>query len=398
MTKPTIYLLDDEEALVELHSEIAELAGFNAQGYTRAIQFFEQVVDFETGSVMVLDLHMPEMDGIEVMRRLAQMSNTPALILISGHDAGVLRSAEKLCRAHGLEVIGSFRKPMSLDTLLQLFEQHIPEDNRQKQNDSYPVEAEVTLTELQQAIRNEQLVLYFQPQIEIATGILSGIEALVRWQHPEQGLIYPDRFIPLAEQNGLMSELTHWVIEQTVKQEQLWQQAGLTTSLSVNISALDIIGLKLPEQLAELLENNKLSPTHLTLEITESALMGELVTSLDILTRLRLKGIRLSIDDFGTGYSSLSLLHRVPFTELKIDRSFISNMSEDNEARAIVKTCILLGHELNMRVVAEGVETEEHFKLLKQMGCDLAQGNFIARPMPGSELIAWTKTRKETGR
>ncbi len=398
MTKPTIYLLDDEEALVELHSEIAELAGFNAQGYTRAIQFFEQVVDFETGSVMVLDLHMPEMDGIEVMRRLAQMSNTPALILISGHDAGVLRSAEKLCRAHGLEVIGSFRKPMSLDTLLQLFEQHIPEDNRQKQNDSYPVEAEVTLTELQQAIRNEQLVLYFQPQIEIATGILSGIEALVRWQHPEQGLIYPDRFIPLAEQNGLMSELTHWVIEQTVKQEQLWQQAGLTTSLSVNISALDIIGLKLPEQLAELLENNKLSPTHLTLEITESALMGELVTSLDILTRLRLKGIRLSIDDFGTGYSSLSLLHRVPFTELKIDRSFISNMSEDNEARAIVKTCILLGHELNMRVVAEGVETEEHFDLLKQMGCDLAQGNFIARPMPGSELIAWTKTRKETGR
>ena len=398
MTKPTIYLLDDEEALVELHSEIAELAGFNAQGYTRAIQFFEQVVDFETGSVMVLDLHMPEMDGIEVMRRLAQMSNTPALILISGHDAGVLRSAEKLCRAHGLEVIGSFRKPMSLDTLLQLFEQHIPEDNRQKQNNSYPVEAEVTLTELQQAIRNEQLVLYFQPQIEIATGILSGIEALVRWQHPEQGLIYPDRFIPLAEQNGLMSELTHWVIEQTVKQEQLWQQAGLTTSLSVNISALDIIGLKLPEQLAELLENNKLSPTHLTLEITESALMGELVTSLDILTRLRLKGIRLSIDDFGTGYSSLSLLHRVPFTELKIDRSFISNMSEDNEARAIVKTCILLGHELNMRVVAEGVETEEHFDLLKQMGCDLAQGNFIARPMPGSELIAWTKTRKETGR
>jgi|LGVC01.1.fsa_nt_gb EAL domain-containing protein (putative c-di-GMP-specific phosphodiesterase class I) len=398
MTKPTIYLLDDEEALVELHSEIAELAGFNAQGYTRALQFFEQVVDFETGSVMVLDLHMPEMDGIEVMRRLAQMPNTPALILISGHDAGVLRSAEKLCRAHGLEVIGSFRKPMSLDTLLQLFEQHIPDDNRQKQNNSHLVEGEVTLTELQQAIRNEQLVLYFQPQIEITTGILSGIEALVRWQHPEHGLIYPDHFIPLAEHNGLMSELTHWVIEQTVKQEQLWQQAGLTTSMSVNISALDIIGLKLPEQLAELLENNKLSPTRLTLEITESALMGELVTSLDILTRLRLKGIRLSIDDFGTGYSSLSLLHRVPFTELKIDRSFISNMSEDNEARAIVKTCILLGHELNMRVIAEGVETEEHFELLKVMGCDLAQGNFIARPMPGSELMAWTKARQETGR
>ena len=393
MTKSTIYLLDDEEALVELHCEVAELAGFNAQGFTLASQFFEHVAEFEAGSVMVLDLHMPEMDGIEVMRRLAQMPNSPALILISGHDAGVLRSAEKLCRAHGLEVIASLRKPLSVDTLLQLFEQHIPDDNRQKHSDSHLDKGDITLIELQQAIRNEQLVLHFQPQIDVATKQLSGIEVLVCWQHPEQGLIYPDRFIALAEQNGLMAELTHWVIDRAVKEEQLWQDAGLTTTMSVNISALDITGLMLPEQLAELLKNNKLAPTRLTLEITESALMGELVTSLDILTRLRLKGIRLSIDDFGTGYSSLSLLHRVPFTELKIDRSFVSNMHDDNEARAIVKTCILLGHELNMRVVAEGVENGEHLKLLKQMGCDLAQGYFIARPMSGTELMAWAKAR-----
>ena len=276
---------------------------------------------------------------------------------------------------------------------MQLFEQHIPYANRKKQNESHSIESELALIELQQAIRNEQLVLHFQPQIEVATNKLSGIEVLVRWQHPEQGLIYPDRFISLAEQNGLMGELTHWVIDKTVKQEQMWQDAGLTTTMSVNISALDITGLTLPEQLAELLKNNKLAPTRLTLEITESALMGELVTSLDILTRLRLKGIKLSIDDFGTGYSSLSQLHRVPFTELKIDQSFVSNMNEDSEARAIVKTCILLGHELSMHVVAEGVESEEHLELLKQMGCDFAQGYFIARPMPGSELMAWVKTR-----
>ena len=394
MTGSTIYLLDDEEALVELHSEGAELAGFNAQGFTRASQFFEHVTEFESGAVMVLDLQMPEMDGIEVMRRLAKMPNPPALILVSGHDVGVLYSAEKLCRAHGLEVIASLRKPISLDALIQLFEQHIPNVNRQKQNDSHAVEDEVTLIELQQAIRNEQLILHFQPQIEIATGKLSGMEVLVRWQHPEQGLIYPDRFIPLAEQNDLMAELTRWVIDKTVKQEQLWQGTGFTATMSVNISALDITSLMLPEQLAELLKNNKLAPTRLTLEITESALMGELVTSLDILTRLRLKGIKLSIDDFGTGYSSLSLLHRVPFTELKIDRSFVSNMSEDNEARAIVKTCILLGHELNMCVVAEGVETETDLELLKQMGCDLAQGSFISRPMSGDEMMAWVKTRE----
>jgi len=190
-----------------------------------------------------------------------------------------------------------------------------------------------------------------------------------------------------------MGELTHWVIDRTVKQEQLWQDAGLTATVSVNISALDVTGLMLPEQLEELLKDNRLAPARLALEITESALMGELVTSLDILTRLRLKGIRLSIDDFGTGYSSLSLLHKVPFTELKIDRSFVSNMHEDSGARAIVKTCILLGHELHMRVVAEGVENEEHLELLKKMGCDLAQGYFIARPMPGSELMAWAIQR-----
>lgn len=398
MTKSTVYLLDDEEALVELHCEVAKLAGFNAQGFTRASQFFEHVLEFEAGAVMVLDLHMPEMDGIEVMRRLAKMQNSPALILLSGHDLGVLHSAEKLCRAHGLEVIASLSKPLSLDNLLHLFEQHIPDAKRLKQMDSAAIAGNLTATELQHAIKNEELLLHFQPQINIATGGLTGIEVLVRWQHPEQGMLYPGRFIPLAEQSGLMSQLTHWIIEKTVSQEQLWQESGVTTAVSVNISALDITGLMLPEQLSDLLTGNKLAPTRLTLEITESALMGELVTSLDILTRLRLKGIKLSIDDFGTGYSSLLQLHRVPFTELKIDRSFVSNMSEDKEALAIVKTCILLGHELNMTVVAEGVESAKDLKLLKLLGCDIAQGYFIAKPMPCSEVLLWVKRRlSETG-
>ena len=397
MTRSTVYLLDDEEALVDLHCEVAELAGLEAHGFTRASDFFEQVVDFESSSILVLDLHMPEMDGIEVMRRLAKMHNTPALILLSGHDASVLNSAEKLCRAHGLEVIASLQKPLSLDNLMQLFKQHNPENSNQKQTVSSHSAQELTVHDLKQAIRKNQLVLHFQPQLELGTKKLSGIEVLVRWQHPEQGLVYPDSFIPLAEKSGLIGELTYWVIDNTMQQQQLWQREGLTTTVSVNISAMDITSLKLPEQLADLLNNNKLAPKRLTLEVTESALMGELVTSLDILTRLRLKGIRLSIDDFGTGYSSLSQLHRVPFTELKIDRSFVSNLSTDNEARAIIKTCILLGHELNMRVIAEGVEHEADFELLQQMGCDIAQGYYIARPMPTDELLAWVKTIETDG-
>lgn len=398
MTEPTIYLLDDEEALVDLHCEVAEMAGFSARGFTRASQFFEQVVNFETGSVLVLDLHMPEMDGIEVMRRLAQMHNTPALILVSGHDAGVLHSAEKLCKAHGLEVIGSFRKPLSLDVFQELLEQYIPAGMPAENAAVSSLSKEISKSSLQQAIKKEQLVLHYQPQVNIATGELSGIEALVRWQHPNIGLIYPDSFLSVVEHNGLMSELTHWVIDKAVRQEQQWQKQGLHATMSVNISALDITGLMLPEQLAELLNDNRLDSSHLTLEVTERALMGELVTSLDILTRFRLKGLSLSIDDFGTGYSSLSQLHRVPFTELKVDRSFVSNMDSDNEACAIVKTCIILGHELNMLVVAEGVENKEQLNMLESMGCDFAQGYHIAKPMTAGDFIHWNESVQQGGR
>lgn len=393
MTKSTIYLLDDEAALVALETEMAELAGFSVQGYTRASDFFADVIVPEPGSLMVLDLQMPEMDGIEVMRRLAKTPSPPALILVSGHDVSVLASAEKLCRAHGLEVIASLSKPVSYKYLLQLFEQHDPVASQRWHDESHLKEEGFTVSDLLQAIRAEQLVLYFQPQIEIKTGKVVGVEALVRWYHPEKGLIGLEHLISLAEKSGVISELTHWVIDTAVNQEHAWRNAGLTMSVSVNISAADITSLMLPEQIARLLEANKLDPTRLTLEITESALIGELVTSLDILTRLRLKGIQLSIDDFGTGYSSLSQLHRIPFNELKIDRSFVSNMTTDKEALAIVKTCILLGHELNMSIVAEGVEAKAHLDLLKQMGCDYAQGYHVAAPMPGDDLIEWIRLR-----
>ncbi len=391
MTWPSIYLIDDESELLELLSDTLELAGLNAQGFTLASRFFEQITMFEDDSILVLDLQMPEMDGIEVMRRIAQMVNPPALILISGQDTGLLLAAEKLGRAHNLEIFASLTKPVVLDEFLQLVEWRAFGDSRERQNNTRPARRDIISEELHLAIRNDHLTLHYQPQVDIATGKISGVEALVRWQHPEQGLIYPDRFIHIAERHGLMEALTHWVIDNVVRQEQQWQDAGQSMPISVNISATDITTLVLPEQLGDLLAHNEMDPARLTLEVTESALIGELVTSLDILARLRLKGFRLSIDDFGTGYSSLSQLHRVPFTELKIDRSFVTNITEDTQARAIVKTCILLGHELKMRVVAEGVETEDHLKLLKGLGCDIAQGYFFSKPLPGNELLTWVE-------
>jgi len=386
----TVYLIDDEPEMVELLSDGVNLAGLSAECFTHASHFFEQVKVFSPGSILVLDLNMPEMDGIEVMRQLAKMNNPPLLILISGADVGLLRAAEKLGHAHNLQIIDSLSKPVDIDTLLNQLK-HQTTISKKSQSNPLASTEQLTTEELQRAISSDQLMLHYQPQLDMKTRQLIGVESLVRWNHPTLGMIYPDSFIPLAEQAGLISKLTHWVIDHSIKQNQLWQQQNLLITMSVNISADDIISLTLPEQMTKLLSENQLDPTILTLEVTESALMGELVTSLDILTRLRLKGISLSIDDFGTGYSSLSQLHKIPFTELKIDRSFVSNMSKDPDARAIVKTCIILAHELNMKAVAEGIEDQQTWDNLVDLGCDIAQGYFISRPMPGSELKDWIK-------
>ena len=243
--------------------------------------------------------------------------------------------------------------------------------------------------DLRDAIDNKELVLYYQPQINMKMRNLHGAEALVRWLHPEFGIIPPDKFIVLAEQTGLIEQLTEEVIQLAISQSVHWQKLNKSIRLSINISAQNINSLKLPEQLRMLVKEYELDPSMIVLELTESALMDSVVTSLDILTRLRLKGFQLSIDDFGTGYSSLSQLHKIPFTELKVDQSFVTNMKQNHESKAIVETCIMLAHKLNMEVVAEGVEDKETWDLLLAEDCDIAQGYYIAKPMPALEFDKW---------
>jgi len=383
-----IYIVDDDIQVAELFSAAIDSVGIDNQYFTNAREFLD--MDLHDTDVVLLDLNMPDIDGIEVIRVLGKNSAQVQLVLISGHDKGVLHSAQQLAQAHALRVAGSLSKPVSIEKLKKLvieLTQQAQSSNRQ----GAAAQHMPTLEELKTALREKQLVLHYQPQIDIRSGELHGVEALSRWQHPERGLIFPDMFIPLAEQHDLIGELTAEVIGQSIEQSRKWQQQGLKTNISVNISADNITSLSLPEQLSDLLINNQLDPAMLTLEITESALMCELVTSLDILTRLRMKGFGLSIDDFGTGYSSLSQLHRIPFTELKIDKSFTMSMAQDDESRAIVKTCIMLGQELNMQVVAEGVESAEILMLLENYGCDIAQGYHIARPMPAENLPGWVR-------
>lgn len=385
MKNQTIYIIDDERQTADLMAEYALLLGYQAKTYTEAVKFFEETDPYTEGSLIILDLIMPEMDGIEVMRKMVKTGNILPLILVSGYDNSVLHSAEQLAKAHSLEIIATIAKPFDFDFLKNIIQRYTKVERRKTPRP----ELFLTASELEEAILKNQLILHFQPQINIKSGSLVGAEALVRWQHPKHGLIYPNLFISLAENNGLIGDLTAQVIKQAMEQVIYWKSQNFTLPVSVNISAENITSLSLPEQLSRLLKKHDLDPSMITLEVTESALMGQLVTSLDILTRLRMKGIALSIDDFGTGYSSLSQLYRMPFTELKVDQSFVMNMTHDDEARGIVRTCIMLGHELKMQVVAEGVEDEQTLKLLAEMGCDIAQGYHIAKPMPAENLIKW---------
>lgn len=385
-----ISIVDDDQKLTRLLSRTAKKLGYRVTEYSDVECFLNQ--EHSARELVLLDLCMPEIDGVEVIRTLSRAGCQSRIVVRSGQDKGVIKAAKDLALAQNLSCFDTLSKPIRMASFRNLLQRCcLPEEESQYQKISG---WKASKDDLSIALKKREFVLYYQPKIDMTTGCLVGVEALARWLHPVQGVIAPDYFIPKIKELGLINELTTQVIEQAVLTSREWREKGIDVHMAVNVSADTIASLNLPESLARLLAENSLTPSCMKLEITESELMGELVTSLDILTRLRLKGFGLSIDDFGTGYSSLSLLHRVPFSELKIDRSFVANMEKDKEAFAIVETCVMLGHKLNMTVVAEGVETEAQLKLLAGLGCDVAQGYLYSRPLPADELLVWASRQK----
>jgi diguanylate cyclase (GGDEF)-like protein/PAS domain S-box-containing protein len=243
--------------------------------------------------------------------------------------------------------------------------------------------------ELRQAIEHDVLVLHYQPLIDLDTRRTTCLEALVRWQHPRHGLLLPDQFIPLAEQTGLIKPLSPWVLNAALRQCQGWRAAGLDVLVAVNLSMRNVHDAQLPDTIAELLKTWDLDPRWLTVEITESAVMADPPRAMEILTRLRAMDVRIAIDDFGTGYSSLSYLRRLPVDVLKVDKSFVRDMATNESDATIVRSVIDLGHDLGLRVIAEGVEDEATWHLLAVLGCDGAQGNYLSRPLPPADLFRW---------
>ena len=252
-----------------------------------------------------------------------------------------------------------------------------------------------TVEELRTALVTDQLVLHYQPKIDLDTDEVSSVEALVRWQHPTRGLLYPDAFLGLVEEFGLMPSLTQVVLELALDQAAVWARQGQPLTVAVNLSASSLVDGNLPDRVTAMLAARSVPPSVLQLEITEEFLMADRDRARSILARLRDGGVEISVDDFGTGYSSLSYLLDLPVDELKLDRSLVYTMGDDARAAALVASTIALAHSLDLRMVAEGVETGRVFSELRRLGCDQAQGYFMSRPVPAADLDHWLNNRPE---
>jgi predicted signal transduction protein with EAL and GGDEF domain len=259
--------------------------------------------------------------------------------------------------------------------------------------DHYRPERLVLVGELRRAIEEGELVIHYQPKATMADGEIRGVEALVRWQHPERGLVPPDVFIPVAEQTGLMRPLTLFVVEEALRQCRAWRDEGLELTVAVNVAMRNILDERFPDELAELLALHDLTASVLERELTETSVLADPPRAKAILQRLRETGVKLAVDDFGTGYASLAYLSELPVDELKIDRSFVMAMDRDVQHARIVRSTIDLGRNLALSVVAEGVETGAVWSQLAELGCHSAQGYFLAKPLPPDELTPWLRER-----
>jgi EAL domain-containing protein (putative c-di-GMP-specific phosphodiesterase class I)/ActR/RegA family two-component response regulator len=373
-----LLVLDDDPDMCAFIERAAASVGY-AVASTTDFEDFKASLSPST-SVVVLDLMMPKVDGIQVLRYLSSQNYLSEIILISGYDKKVLNVAAQLARTLGLNIRASIQKPISLEALRALLGE--PSDGRQDAVSGLPDDGFPDQHSVRQAIANDELLVHYQPQFHIRTRKLTGVEALVRWQHPRRSLLPAAAFIQSFETSGLIDELTWIVVRKILADRRGWSPAMGPVPVSMNLSALALRDLSLPERLLAVIEEHGGTASDFVLEITESGLVKELHTALDVLARMRLKGFHLSIDDFGTGYAMLQQLQRVPARELKLDMSFVQSMLVDESADIIVKKTIELAHDLEMLVVAEGVETPEQLRRLDAYGCDIAQGYLLGRPAP----------------
>lgn len=381
-----ILVLDDESFMLKLLNRVLANLGFTSVILCDSGRVALESIDANSRpNIILLDLNMPEMDGIEFVRHLVERHYTGSLILVSGEDERMLQTAEKLVQAHKIPILGHLHKPVRPESLSLLLDKWTPPSSSGQGIPKKVYHAE----ELQAALNNRELVNYYQPKVAVASGEVIGVETLVRWNHPVDGLVFPDMFIGVAEAFGLIDELTQLVFSNALIQAKAWRDEGIRLRVAVNVSMDNLASLSFLNFVADMTAEVGIAPQDIVLEVTESRLMQDTRAPLEILTRLRLKRFRLSIDDFGTGHSSLAQLRDIPFDELKIDQGFVHHAWSNETLMAMYEASLSLARQLGMEVVAEGVEDRNDWDLLQRTGCDLAQGAFVSRPMLPAELPGW---------
>ncbi len=378
-----VLVIDDEDAFCLFMSRLISNLGYEV---TTTCHIKSVNLGVLTKSdIIFVDMMMPGTDGIQVLDVLSRHQIKSAIVLMSGAHGEVLATAETIAKRSDLRVIGVLNKPFRASDIRGILEaeQHEPQWPGSK-----PLTSEINIEDILAGLERQEFDVHFQPIVDLATNQPAGYEALARW-NSKFGLVAPDRFIAVAARHGVLPRLTRQIAHRALAGAAKLKQRGLIWKVWVNLGTEDLVDDRLPEKLARMVAYHELPAGSLTVELTESSATINEIAMLGILARLRLKGIDLAIDDFGTSYSSLERLSIIPFTSLKIDKQFISDMMTNRNARLIVESSIALAKRLKMKAVAEGIETEAQLDILKKMGCGFGQGYLIARPMKFENLAAW---------
>ncbi|MFC7515143.1 EAL domain-containing protein [Herbaspirillum sp. GCM10030257] len=338
--------------------------------------------------ISFIDLNMPSMDGIELVRHLANGDYKTAIVLTSALGSALLFSVETMSKAYGVDLLGTFEKPATPEILQRLIGQYRPPMQR---NDGKTAVPSFSLEEIQRAVQADQFEPFFQPKVELATGKVKAVEAFARWRHPQYGVLNPAFFIPVLEASGHMEDLTWSVIERSVAACRTWHDRGLMLSVSINLSVTSLSEPGLAEKILQHIAGHAIAPQYITFEITELMAMTDVPICLENLARLRMKGFGLSVDDYGTAHSNLQQLLRIPFLDLKIDRSFVAGASQNGQMHIALSSSLELARKLRRNSVAVGVETREDWDLLRDLGCTYAQGYYIAKPMERDAVPGWVE-------
>jgi EAL domain-containing protein (putative c-di-GMP-specific phosphodiesterase class I)/CheY-like chemotaxis protein len=373
-----LLIVDEDGAVGDLVGKVARRIGYAVATAKSGASFVQLLESFQP-SLIMMELHLSDTDGVELLRSLGARACTASIVLISAVDERVLSAAHELGVSHGLAMCGTLAKPISIVELQGKLAAMLHQT------------VDLDVEDLRRGIASNEFVPYYQPKASLVQSgwIVDGVEALARWQHPRLGVVMPSEFIPLAEQSGLIGELTSTMLNAALKQVREWQDQGLRLTCAVNLPPSLVTDLSFPDRVAALLAENRVDGSQLVLEITETATIQNPTATMAILTRLRVKRVGLSLDDFGTGYSSLTQLYQMPFNEMKIDKSLVMNVPHSREANTMVGSLIELGHNLGLKICAEGVENRAALDMLAIMGCDRCQGYFISRAIPAPEIASF---------